>query len=54
MTETLCAKIVDESKRYMIFRSKHNEECLEEFKIYMGDVMNQKAIIKYLRSINIE
>ena len=54
----LCAKINDNTRRYVIYETSNrmigNSKYFKEFADYMSDVRNQKAIIEYLRSIDIE
>jgi len=54
----LCAKINDNTRRYVIYETSNkmigNSKYFNEFADYMSNVRNQKAIIEYLRSIDIE
>ena len=54
----LCAKINDSTRRYVIYETSNkmigNSKYFKDFADYMNDVRNQKAIIEYLRSIDIE
>ena len=53
----LCIKIEANTRRYVIFEASSekigNKEYFKEYVEYMTDVKNQKAIINYLRNINI-
>lgn len=54
----LCAKINDSTRRYVIYETSNkmvgNSKYFKEFADYMSDIRNQKAIMEYLRSIDIE
>lgn len=54
----MCAKITDNSRRYVVFEVSNeligNASYFKGFAAYMSDKTNQKAIIEYLRSINIK
>lgn len=53
----LCAKISDSTRRYVIYETSKkyigNADYFRKFNDYMKDTKNQKAIIEYLRGINI-
>lgn len=53
----LCAKITDNTRRYVIFETSNEKigdsEYFKRFNNYMLDVKNQKAIMRYLREIDI-
>jgi len=52
----LCAKITDNSRRYVIYETSNKKigdiEYFRQFAAYMSDTRNQKAIMEYLRSID--
>ena len=54
----MCAKITDNSRRYVIYDVSNeligNAEYFRDFAIYMSEKSNQKTIIEYLRSIDIQ
>ncbi len=54
----LCAKITDNSRRYVIFETSNDKigdsDYFNSFATYMQDPRNQKAIINYLREIDIK
>jgi hypothetical protein len=54
----MCLKITDNSRRYVIFETSNeminNIDYFTRFSKYMSDVSNQKTIMEFLRSINIE
>lgn len=53
----LCAKITDSTRRYVIFETSNSrigeQRYFEDLLTYFKDVRNQKAIIEYLRGIDI-
>jgi len=53
----LCAKITDNSRRYVVYETSNecvgNAQYFKQFASYMGDTRNQKAIMEYLRTIDI-
>jgi hypothetical protein len=53
----LCVKITDNNRRYVVFETSNekigNLAYFSQFATYMADPSNQKAIIDYLRSIDI-
>jgi hypothetical protein len=53
----LCAKINDNTRRYVVYETSNkmigNTKYFNEFASYMNDTKNQKAIMEYLRSIDI-
>jgi len=53
---TICLKITDETRRYVVFECSNemvgNSEYFNEFSAYMKNVQNQKAIIEYLRKVD--
>jgi hypothetical protein len=54
----ICVKITDNSRRYVIYDSSNeligNTEYFKKFNAYMTDTSNQKAIIEFLRAIDIK
>jgi hypothetical protein len=53
----LCAKINDNTRRYVVYETSNkmigNTKYFTEFASYMNNTKNQKAIMEYLRSIDI-
>ena len=53
----VCAKITDTTRRFVIFEVSNimrgNQQYFHQFASYMTDLPNQKAIMEYLRSVDI-
>ena len=53
----LCAKITDNTRRYVIFETSNikigDQKYFNELAIYFNDIANQKAIVHFLRNIDI-